>query len=187
MSAKFLKKIQQIRKEVGDSLREKRNLKQQPKTIDINEKKSSRKTWEEKAKRDKNKGVEVNSLISFNLTKEKGNNAKDMLDPKLGFVHYINVINSFRNPDIMTGDTTKFLKGNKYRAELANKNEEIKDKEVKIRNKDAKAENLEELDSEDDELDEPEIPSRYFHKESKGIRCKNWQEIGHMAKKLSKS
>jgi len=55
------------------------------------------------------------------------------MDEKLGFSHYINTLNSFRNPDILTGDATKVLKGNKYRAKMVNEEKEREEAEEKER------------------------------------------------------
>uniref|UniRef100_A0A7S3J1I3 Uncharacterized protein n=1 Tax=Euplotes harpa TaxID=151035 RepID=A0A7S3J1I3_9SPIT len=68
--------------------------------------------------------VLIDSMICFNYRKETSNKNKDVLDETLGFPNYINAINAYRNPDIITGDATKFLKGNKYRSKVANRNEE---------------------------------------------------------------
>jgi len=116
------------------------------------------------------------------LRKEVANKDKDVLDENLGFPNYINVLNSFRNPDLLTGDALQVIKGNKYRAKMANRVEEAKDLEEKL-DKEAEEENdeSEEGDEEAEESSgEPEIPSRYYHKESKAIRCINCKEIGHM-------
>jgi len=55
------------------------------------------------------------------------------MDEKLGFSHYINTLNSFRNPDILTGDATKVLKGNKYKAKMVNEEKEREEAEEKER------------------------------------------------------
>lgn len=123
----------------------------------------------------------IQQLITFNNRKELTNQSKDVLDEALGFPQYINAINSFKNPDILTGDRLKFLKGNKYRAKMANKIED--EKEEKLDN-DKSEEEGQQVDSESEAESsaDPEVPSRYYHKESKAIRCRNCKEIGHMAR-----
>lgn len=126
--------------------------------------------------------IPIDRFITYNYTKEKGNANKDVLDEKLGFSHYVNALNAFRNPDIITGDAMKFLKGNKYRAKMVNRVEEKKEKEENDKLKSLGLNN-DDFEQSDEELsDKPEVPSRYYHAESKGIRWRNCQEIGHMAK-----
>ncbi|CAI2385381.1 unnamed protein product [Moneuplotes crassus] len=120
----------------------------------------------------------INNYIYINTTKNLANQRKNVLDEKLGFPHYINVLNSFRNPDILTGDTNKMLKGNKYRATMF-KGEE-KEEEKTEPEKEVKKE-----DNEQDEEDKKEatgLQNRYYQKDSISLRCRNCQEIGHMAR-----
>jgi hypothetical protein len=125
----------------------------------------------------------IGHLISMNVRKDITNKEKDVLDEDLGFPNYINVINSFRNPDILTGNALKVLKGNKYRAKMANRNEEEQQGDDKHDIKAEKEEGEEvEKSAGEEPTDEPDIPSRYFHQESKAIRCRNCKEIGHMAR-----
>jgi hypothetical protein len=128
----------------------------------------------------------INSVISFNTRKEFVNRELNVLDEKLGFPNYINTLNSFRNPDILTGDQRKYLAGNKYRAmmvggedDINNQLERQNDKLVLQNEKlDDKKDDTENSDS--DVSVGPKGLSRYYSEESKTIRCRNCKEIGHM-------
>lgn len=124
-------------------------------------------------------GSSINQLIAVNTRKEVANQEKVVLDADLGFPNYVNAINSFRNPDILTGDARGKLAGNKYRAKMVGVDEDMQE-EDKVEDGAIKEES--EKESEEEALSDPEIPSRYYHKESKGIRCRNCKEIGHMAR-----
>mmetsp|Transcript_33755 Transcript_33755/g.38880 ORF Transcript_33755/g.38880 Transcript_33755/m.38880 type:complete len:85 (+) Transcript_33755:349-603(+) len=73
----------------------------------------------------------------------------------------------------------KFLKGNKYRAKMQSADDEAKDEDespvANIENPEVQKEN-------EESSDDLGAPSRYFHKDSKGIRCRNCNQIGHMAR-----
>lgn len=71
----------------------------------------------------------INTYIYMNTTKNLANKSKNILDEKLGFSHYINTLNSFRNPDILTGDELRVMKGNKYKAKVYTGEEEKKEGE----------------------------------------------------------
>ena len=94
-----------------------------------------------------------------------------MLDEKLGFPKYLNTLNSFRNPDILTGDPRKVLPGNKYRAKMVT--EEDEKQEIEEENS-KRRQNISEGNDSEDSKDatnaEPDHPSRYYHKESNSIR-----------------
>jgi hypothetical protein len=127
------------------------------------------------------RSLNIERYMELNWNKELINLKKDVLDEKLGFPNYINVINSFRNPDVMTGDALKFLKGNKYRAKMVDRDEDQKREQEKIVKEKQDADSQTDVQpNEEESSGEPEIPSRYYHNDSKSIRCKNWKEIGHM-------
>lgn len=124
----------------------------------------------------------INSVICFNTRRELANKKLNVLDEKLGFPNYINTLNSFRNPDILTGDQRRYLAGNKYRAKMVNDeddlNEQLKLDDEKLDDK--TKEDAEKSDS--DVSDDPKNTSRYYSLDSKSIRCHNCKEIGHMAR-----
>ena len=129
-----------------------------------------------------NERINIDDYINYNSKKQEDNAEKVILDESLGFSNYINVLNSFRNPDIITGDATKFLKGNKYRAKVANKvsidqNDIQNTQDVEMQNDKT---NEQEVESEEESDSEPEIPTRYYHKDSKAIICRNCKEVGHL-------
>ena len=134
-----------------------------------------------KFENDGNARFPIERYLCYNFTREKKNADKDVLNEKLGFSHYVNVLNSFRNPDIITGDAIKFLKGNKYRAKMVNRIEEQKLKEEQEKLIAQDPEDNQDVLSEDS-VDNPKAPSRYYHAESKEIRCRNWSQIGHIAR-----
>ena len=182
MNTSLFQKIQSIRNEIIEKSKNLRSEGLSSTPQKKSEFKNNEKPTAERARTEELKRFDVNDVVMFNCSKDKTNRDKDVLDTKLGFPNYINVLNSFRNPDIMTGDTTKFLKGNKYRAKMANRNEEIKDQGNNTEVKNSKLQNPEENGSESEESSDDAVPSRYYHKESKGVRCRNCMEIGHMAR-----
>ena len=131
-------------------------------------------------------------LIICNITLQNklANEKLNVLDAKLGFPNYLNTLNSFRNPDIMTGDPRQFLKGNKYRAKMVKEEDEKQEMNESIteilkldeENENGKEEEKSDKGSDKESDDDLTLPNRYFIKDSNSIRCRNCKEMGHMAR-----
>lgn len=74
----------------------------------------------------------------------------------------------------MTGDALKFLKGNKYRAKMVDRVEDERMEQEKIdKEKQSEGSQKEAKLNDEESSEELEVPSRYYHNDSKSIRCKN--------------
>lgn len=133
-----------------------------------------------KSHSEKQDKIAIGNLIKYNTSKESENKEKFILDEKLGFPNYVNVLNSMRNPDIITGGNIRFLKGNKYRAKVATQHQlsNTEEKEIEIiENKKDKVESShsdsDSENSDDKSSCDDKIQNRYYHKESKLTKFRN--------------